>query len=79
MSKCQRTEFREYSMGSLEFRCPSTGEVITSGIHTDSDSLELVRGLPVRLYCPRCRTVHVMTAQDGLLGNDETDRHHSVG
>jgi hypothetical protein len=70
-------------MGSLEFRCPSTGEVITSGIHTDSGSLELVRGLPVKLYCPRCRTVHVMTAEDGRLGDGETDTarepHSSVG
>jgi hypothetical protein len=70
-------------MGSLDFHCPSTGQVITSGIHTDSDSLELVRGLPVKLYCPRCRTIHVMTADDGRLNNDPVDpareQHGRVG
>ena len=60
-------------MGSLQFHCPSTGQVITSGIHTDAHSLELVRGLPVKLFCPRCRTVHVMTAEDGQLEEGETE------
>ena len=65
-------------MGSLQFHCPSTGQVITSGIHTDADStdadsLELVRGLSVKLFCPRCRTVHVMTAEDGRLAEGEAE------
>jgi len=54
-------------MGALVFQCPVTGEAIRSGIQTDPESLERVRFLPVRLFCPTCRTVHVMRAQDGRI------------
>jgi hypothetical protein len=54
-------------MGVLVFRCPLTGEAITSGIQTDPESLERVRFLPVKLFCPTCRTVHVLRAQDGHI------------
>jgi hypothetical protein len=54
-------------MGALVFSCPITGEAIRSGIQTDLESLERVRFLPVRLFCPTCRTVHVMRARDGQI------------
>jgi len=56
-------------MGSLVFQCPTTGQAIESGIRTDSDSLAQIRWLPVKLFCPCCRTVHVMRAQDGRLAD----------
>jgi hypothetical protein len=57
----------EQAMGPLVFQCPKTGQAIRSGIQTDLASLERVRSLPVRLYCPTCRTIHVMRAQDGQI------------
>jgi hypothetical protein len=52
-------------MGVLVFRCPVTGERINSGVHTDESSLEKVRSLSVRLYCPACKTMHLMRAGEG--------------
>jgi predicted RNA-binding Zn-ribbon protein involved in translation (DUF1610 family) len=54
-------------MGALVFQCPKSGEAIRSGIQTNLESLERVRDLPVRLFCPTCRTVHVMRAHDGQI------------
>jgi hypothetical protein len=52
-------------MGVLVFRCPATGERINSGVHTDESSLAKVRSLSVKLYCPVCKTMHLMRAGDG--------------
>ena len=55
------------SMGVLVFRCPATGERINSGVHTDEGSLNKVRSLSVKLYCPACKTMHLMRAGDGQV------------
>ena len=55
------------SMGVLVFRCPATGERIDSGVHTDESSLAKVRSLSVKIYCPACKTVHLMCAGDGQV------------
>jgi hypothetical protein len=52
-------------MGQLLFRCPNSGQRIDSGVHTDETSLAKVRSLAVKLYCPVCKTTHVMRAGDG--------------
>jgi hypothetical protein len=52
-------------MGVLVFCCPATGERINSGVHTDESSLAKVRSLSVKLYCPSCKTTHLMRAGDG--------------
>ena len=52
-------------MGVLVFRCPESGERINSGVHTDETSLAKVRSLSVKLYCPACKTMHLMRAGDG--------------
>jgi predicted RNA-binding Zn-ribbon protein involved in translation (DUF1610 family) len=58
-------------MSTLVFTCPKTGRDIVSGIHTDRDSLSLVRQLPVSLFCPACGMVHRLTAKDGRLSDIE--------
>ncbi len=52
-------------MGQLLFRCPNSGQTIDSGVHTDETSLAKVRSLSVKLYCPVCKTTHLMRAGDG--------------
>ena len=52
-------------MGQLLFRCPNSGRTIDSGVHTDATSLAKVRSLSVKLYCPICKTTHLMRAGDG--------------
>jgi hypothetical protein len=52
-------------MGQLLFRCPNSGRTIDSGVHTDATSLAKVRSLSVKLYCPVCKTTHLMRAGDG--------------
>ena len=52
-------------MGVLVFQCPATGERINSGVHTDESSLAKVRSLSVKLYCPACKTTHLMRAGEG--------------
>jgi hypothetical protein len=54
-------------MGVLVFRCPASGERINSGVHTDETSLAKVRSLSVKLYCPACKTMHLMRAGDGQV------------
>jgi len=54
-------------MGVLVFRCPASGETINSGVHTDENSLAKVRSLSVKLYCPACKTMHLMRAGDGQV------------
>jgi hypothetical protein len=54
-------------MGVLVFRCPASGERINSGVHTDETSLAKVRSLAVKLYCPACKTMHLMRAGDGQV------------
>jgi hypothetical protein len=55
------------SMGVLVFQCPATGERINSGVHTDENSLAKVRSLSVNVYCPVCKTMHLMRAGDGQV------------
>ena len=52
-------------MGQLLFRCPNSGQTIDSGVHTDETSLAKVRSVAVKLYCPVCKTTHLMRAGDG--------------
>jgi hypothetical protein len=55
------------SMGTLVFECPSQGGDIRSGIRTDQASFERVKQLPVRVRCPICHQMHVLTAKHGHL------------
>ena len=57
-------------MGSLLFRCPNSGQEFESGVHTDIASLDLVRDLLVKLWCPICNEVHELTIKRGKLAGD---------
>ena len=52
-------------MGLLVFRCPASGARIVTGVHTDAGSLEKVRALSVKVYCPHCNTTHLIMAGHG--------------
>jgi hypothetical protein len=49
-------------MGLLVFHCPASGARIFTGIHTDAGSLAKVRSLSVKVYCPDCKTTHLIMA-----------------
>ena len=57
-------------MGALIFWCPTTRQEIKSGVHTDEASLAKVRSLSVQVYCPACKTTHLIRAGDGWVGGD---------
>lgn len=52
-------------MGLLIFHCPASGARILTGIHTDAGSLAKVRSLSVKVYCPACKTTHLIMAGHG--------------
>ena len=52
-------------MGLLVFRCPESGARIVTGVHTDAGSLAKVRSLSVKVYCPDCKTTHLIIAGNG--------------
>ena len=57
-------------IGALIFWCPTTRQEIKSGVHTDEASLAKVRSLSVQVYCPACKTTHLIRAGDGWVGGD---------
>lgn len=45
-------------MGIVTFTCPTTGDDVSTGIETDSESFALVDAFDVRLRCPLCGQEH---------------------
>jgi hypothetical protein len=58
------------TVSALIFWCPTTRQEIKSGVHTDEASLAKVRSLSVQVYCPACKTTHLIRAGDGWVGGD---------
>jgi hypothetical protein len=54
-------------MGRLVFRCPESDARIVTGVHTDAGSLAKVRSLSVKVYCPQCKTTHLIMAGHGKV------------
>ncbi len=54
-------------MAELMFRCPYTNKPITSGIEIERDCALAMRGVPIRIRCPYCKTHHDGFVADGEL------------
>jgi hypothetical protein len=59
-------------MGVIGFRCPETGEEVTTAIETSRDTLEKMRSknLAIWAFCPHCMTGHQIKPADAVIEHD---------
>jgi hypothetical protein len=63
-------------MGVVCYRCPTSGEEVTTAIETGNDTLVKMRtmDLTIWVWCPHCMAGHVIKTADAAL----QDEHRKV-
>jgi len=56
-------------MGVVGYRCPTSGEVVTTAIETSKDTLVKMRAmdLTIWVWCPHCMAGHQIKPADAVL------------
>ena len=59
-------------MGVVCYRCPTTGEDVTTAIETKTDVLVKMRTLDLSIWvwCPHCMAGHQIKPADAILENE---------
>ena len=59
-------------MGVVCYRCPTTGEDVTTAIETKTDVLVKMRALDLSIWvwCPHCMAGHQIKPADAILENE---------
>ena len=59
-------------MGVVCYRCPTTGEDVTTAIETKTDVLVKMRALDpsIWVWCPHCMAGHQIKPADAILENE---------
>lgn len=59
-------------MGVIAYRCPSSGEDVTTAIETKKDTLVKMRAmdLTIWVWCPHCMAGHQIKPGDARLEDD---------
>ena len=68
-------------MGVVCYRCPTTGEDVTTAIETKTDVLVKMRALDLSIWvwCPHCMAGHQIKPKDAVLeGEFKTVRSPSL-
>jgi hypothetical protein len=61
-------------MGVVGYRCPASGEEVTTAIETRSDVLVKMRAmdLTIWVWCPHCMAGHQITPAEAVLEDEIT-------
>jgi hypothetical protein len=65
-------------MAMLMIRCPRTGQDISTGILTDSDSYQRIPDALVYTLCPRCGLQHAWWHKDAWLAEEGPPQRASL-
>ena len=67
-------------MGVVCYRCPKSGEEVTTAIETSKDTLVKMRAmdLTIWVWCPHCMAGHQIKPADAML-EDEMQDHDQPG
>ena len=68
-------------MSVLSYRCPTSGENVTTTIETSKDTLVKMRamGLTIWVWCPHCIAGHQIKSADAVLKDEfQTVRNPSL-
>jgi hypothetical protein len=60
-------------MSAVIIKCPHTGEHISTGIETDSDSFNKLPEVLMRSRCPSCGLEHAWWTREGRLAEPRND------
>lgn len=60
----------EAVIGSLVFRCPTSGHDLDAGLQTSYESIAAAAARTIRLHCPHCDSEHPIPLRDGLIRVD---------
>ncbi len=55
------------SVSSLKFRCPVSRSEVETSVRTDAATLAQMNRLALSLWCPHCRSGHIVQAGDAYL------------
>jgi hypothetical protein len=69
-------------MATLRFTCPKTHHQAPAGIETDVESLHAARSVLLKVSCPLCGDVHLISVREtyinGALNDASNDRLHLI-